>query len=151
MPKVYLAGPIIGHTYGAAQMWRDIARKRFAPDIQCFSPLRGKENLDRRGVPISNGGYPDSNPLNTDLAVLSRDMNDVLTCDLLLVNLLPADRAAIGSCMEIAWACAFRKPIVAVIRPDDVLHDHPLLRAAIGFRTGDLLEAVDIAKHILLP
>jgi len=49
MKKIYLAGPISGLTFEGAQDWRNYFTSKISPEIDCFSPLRGKDYLKIRG------------------------------------------------------------------------------------------------------
>lgn len=147
-PKVYLAGPISGLTYGVAQSWRDYAQDRLSPDIAAFSPLRRKQYLSNRG--IIEQSYEDA-PLSTDRGINTRDHFDCKTSDLILCNLLDVERVSIGTVMEIAWAFAYRVPLVLAIAKSGSVHDHPMIRECTGFRTDELDHAIDMTKAILLP
>lgn len=147
LPKVYLAGPISGLTYAGGQEWRSNMKAILAPEIACFSPLRAKEYLRVRGV--LEQSY--ATPLSSDRGIMTRDHNDCLTADLILVNLQACgSRVSQGTLMEIAWGFAYRKPVVAIMERKGNVHDHPMVREAIGFRTDDWEEAVHIVRSILL-
>jgi nucleoside 2-deoxyribosyltransferase len=147
-PKVYLAGPITGLTFGNAQSWREYAKDRLSPDIDAFSPLRQKDFLANHGV--LDQSYSDS-PLSTDRGINTRDHHDCKTSDLILCNLLDAHRVSIGTVMEVAWSFAYRVPLVMVMPESGGVHDHPMVRECIGFRTDCLDHALDITMAILLP
>ena len=147
-PRVYMSGPISGRTYDLAKDWRDYARDRLAPDIVCYSPLRAHDHLKDEGE--LRGAYPQY-PLTTSAALTARDRYDCLTCDLLLVDLTGACEVSIGTCVELGWADAFRKPIVLVMEPKNNVHDHPLVRSVCAFRTDVLEEGLQIVRGILLP
>ena len=68
----------------------------------------------------------------------TRDRFDATRCDLLFVNLLGAKETSIGTVMEIAWADLLRKPIVLAIEPEGNIHDHGMIKEAIGFRVPSL-------------
>lgn len=146
--KVYLAGPISGLTYGNAQDWRRTVREALGPDAECFSPLRSKGFLVSEGV--LEQGYA-CHPLSTDRGIMTRDHWDCQTCDLLSVNLLDAPRVSIGTVLEIGWAYAYQKPIVCVMEASGDLHEHPMIREAIGYRLQTLEEAIHVARAILRP
>lgn len=148
LPKVYLAGPISGLTYGDAQSWRSYAKDKLAPDINGFSPLRCKEYLTGFGVIAQS--YEDT-PLSTDRGINTRDHWDCKTSDLILCNLLDVERISIGTVMEIAWSFAYRVPLVLAIAKSGSVHDHPMIRECVGFRTDNLDHAIQITKSILLP
>jgi nucleoside 2-deoxyribosyltransferase len=147
-PKIYLAGPIAGLTFDDAQDWREDVRAMLAPEIDAYSPLRQKHFLRKHGV-IEQTAY--TNPMATDRGIMTRDHWDCQTSDLILCNLLDTKRVTIGSVMEIAWAYAYRKPLIVVMEPSGNLHDHPMVRDAIGYRVPTLDAAVAVARAILLP
>jgi hypothetical protein len=64
------------------------------------------------------------------------------------VNFLGSRRVSIGSVMEIAWADAWRKPIVVVMDKGQ-LHDHSMIREVAGFVCRDLDEAIGAAVMVL--
>lgn len=147
--KVYLAGAISGLTYGEAQEgWRAYASTRLNESgIPAYSPLRAKDYLDAHGK--LEGSY-DEFPLSSAKGILTRDRWDVMTCDLVLMNLVGTEKVSIGSVMEAAYADAFRKPLVLVLEPENI-HMHPMLEQAAGFISSDLDEALTIVEAILLP
>jgi nucleoside 2-deoxyribosyltransferase len=148
-PKVYLAGPITGLTFEDAQGWRDIAARSLAPEINAFSPLRNKTFLSGRGA-IHSKPYLGV-AMATDRGIMTRDHWDCLTADLILVNFLGARYPSIGTAMEIGFAFAYRKPVVAIMEHEGNVHDHGMIREAIGYRTHDFDEALEIVRAILLP
>lgn len=145
--KVYLAGPIAGLTYDEGQDWRENVKDALAPDIECYSPLRNKEFLRTSGV-IGTSAF--THPMATDRGIMTRDHFDCQTSDLIFCNLLGTARVTIGTVMEIAWAFAYRKPLVVVMEKGNNLHDHPMIREAIGYRTDNFVEATAITRAILL-
>ena len=147
-PKIYLAGAISGLTYDDAEAWRHGVASALSPDIECFSPLRNKQYLRSEGV--LEQSYPHS-AFSSDRGINTRDHWDCMTSDLIFVNLLGASRVSIGTVMEIAWAYAYRKPCVVVMEPSGNVHEHPMIREAIGFRVQTLEEGIVAARAILLP
>jgi nucleoside 2-deoxyribosyltransferase len=149
MPRIYLAGPITGLTYDGAQDWRKAARDALKPDgISAYSPLRQMNFL--RSAVVLEGSY-ETHPLSTSRGIMTRDHDDCMKADLILANLLGADRVSIGTVMEIAWAYAYRVPVVAMIEPSGNVHDHSMIREALGYRVSDLESAIDLVRSILLP
>lgn len=154
-PSVYLAGPITGLTYDSASDWRSDAIHEFKlVGIAAFSPLRAKNylrafgELDSAGTP--EGKYIGVNPLSDPKGIMGRDRFDVRTRDMVLVNFLGAERVSVGSCIEIGWADAWRKPVVAVMEEDNV-HRHAMVNEACNFIVPTLEEAIEIVKVVLLP
>lgn len=146
--KVYLAGPIAGLTYDAGQNWREAFADAMPAAIACYSPLRSKAYLrgDAIGTaPIHMG------PLSTDRGIMARDHMDCRTADLIVANFLGAERVTIGTAMELAWAFAYGKPVVAIMEPSGNLHDHPMIREAISFRVPCILQAASLVPAVLLP
>jgi Nucleoside 2-deoxyribosyltransferase len=147
MSKVYLAGPISGLPYAQAQVWRNVVADSLGPMIECYSPLRCKDYLRVHGA--LEGSY-EGNPLSTDRGIMTRDHWDCMTCDLVFANLLGAtERVSIGTAMEIAWAHAYRKPLVLVIEDAGNIHDHPMIREAVGFRVSTIAQGLETTRAIL--
>ncbi len=144
----YLAGPISGASYGTATDWRQYAKMQLEPSILGMSPLRAKDYLQNETA--IGDSYEDS-VLSCQRGIMTRDFNDCKRADILIVNLLGADRVSIGTVMEIAWAFSNRIPVVAIMEPKGNLHDHAMIREAIGFRVTSLDEAIEVAKAVLLP
>ena len=113
-PSVYLAGPIAGLHYDAAQDWRSAVRDALAPEIDAFSPLRSKEYLRKEGVLRDQYAYA---PLSSDRGITTRDHFDCQRCDIIFCNLLGANSVSIGTVMEIAWSYSYSKPLVLLMEP----------------------------------
>ena len=148
MKKIYLAGPISGLTFEGAQDWRTYFSNKINLEIQCFSPLRGKDYLKMRG-PLE-GSYDDF-PLSSDRGITTRDRNDCMGADLVVFNMLGATRVSIGTMVEFGWADAARVPSVLVMEKTGNVHDHPMVRELAGFRVTNLEDAIAIAEIVLLP
>jgi nucleoside 2-deoxyribosyltransferase len=155
-PSVYLAGPITGLTYDDGNGWREDVIDDFDDaGIDAFSPLRMKQYLRRFGLLSAKDqdgrhNYDGVHPLSSDKGIMMRDRHDVTSRDMMLVNFLGAERVSIGTCIEIGWADAARKPIVIAMEDDNV-HRHAMVEEALGYRVHTLTEAVEIVKAILLP
>lgn len=148
MLKAYLAGPISGLSYDAAEDWRRRARAGLAPEIAAYSPLRAQAPVLRDQGRLQ-GSY-EENVLTSARGILARDHWDCRTADLVLVNLLGAATVSIGTVLEIAWAHAYGKPLVVAIEPGNC-HQHPMLSRLIDYPVASLSEAVAVARAILLP
>src|SRR3990167_5733479 len=97
-PKVYLSGPMAGLTYEAGIAWRDYAKDKLGPEINCLNPYRGKEYL--KGQIIKNQEY--TQVMSTPKAITIRDNWDTINSDVVLVNLTYYTKFSIGTIMEIA-------------------------------------------------
>lgn len=147
MPKkaLFLAGPLTGLSYREALGWRKYVESRLPADVIAFSALRGKEYVaDER---ILKDTYPE-HLLSTPQGTITRDRYDVSRCDALFVNLLKADRISIGTIMEMAWADAWRIPIILAMEKGNI-HDHAFVRQVAAFIASDLDEAIQTAVDVV--
>ena len=147
--KVYLAGPIRGLTYEGCNSWREYAIKELAEhNIIGISPMRCKEYLNTGELLLEC----DENPLSSSKGIVIRDRWDVTkNCDILLANLLGAEKVSIGTMFEYGWADAMRKPIITIMESQGNVHDHAFIKETTGFRVKTLEEALKIARAILNP
>ncbi|MBI4215198.1 MAG: hypothetical protein HY602_00545 [Parcubacteria group bacterium] len=143
---IYCAGPMTGLSYDAIVCWHEYLMKKLPPKITILSPMRGKEYLaDQESIK----NVYEKHPLASQRGLTCRDRNDVMRCDLLLVNFLGAKQVSIGTIIEIGWADMLRKPIVIAMEPDNI-HSHAMVRDAAGFIVPTLDEAIEIAILVLL-
>lgn len=144
--KVYLAGPILGLSTQDATDWRIIASRNFERlGLLALSPMRHKEYLAGYDV------LPDSaeeHVLSSQKGIVARDRNDVLRCDAVLMYLIGAPKASIGTMVELGWADAYRKPVIAVMTPGDI-HWHAFVRELSGFIVPTLGEGIDTVFEVL--
>jgi hypothetical protein len=144
--KLYLCGPITGLTYGASVEWREYVADNLPNYIDPVSPMRGKQYLEREKV--IGLSYEDI-PLSCRKGITCRDRYSVMDCDMILVNLLGAEKVSIGSVMEIAWADMLRKPICLVIEKEGNVHDHPIVNEVAGFVVHTLDDGIKICDAVL--
>ena len=150
--KIYLAGPISGVSWDTATEWRrDFSKKlqRISPVLHAASPLRKKEYLSGRES-IATFVEESLSPLSTARGIMTRDHWDCMDSHLIVANLLGTQRVSIGTVMEIAWAHAYRKPLILVMEKTGNPHDHPMITEATGFRVDNLDDAVHLCGAILL-
>lgn len=152
-PKVYLAGPISGCSYGGCTEWRVGVREQLTKyGIFGFSPMRAKDYLkDNENISADGKDYERLSVMSTARGVMTRDRFDTTTADVILLNLLGSTRVSIGSMVEVGWADANRVPIVCAIELAGNPHEHMMLSEAIGFRVASLEEAVKVVVNILKP
>lgn len=149
--KVYLAGPITGESWDEANDWReDFIRRTIDsyPQLVGYSPLRYKTYL--RNETKIHHSYEET-VFSSQRGIFARDFNDVLTADLVFVNLLNTKIISVGTIMEIAWAHAFNIPRVVVMEKENNIHEHPMLREACSFRVETFDEGFEVVAKILLP
>jgi nucleoside 2-deoxyribosyltransferase len=150
MKTVYLAGPITGLTYDDGQDWRLQAIEWLqAYGIAGRSPLRCKEFLKSIGTITDHRTLEIANPLSMDAGIITRDRNDVMTCDAVLMNLSGAKGVSIGTMIEVGWADAFRKPLIVVMENSGSCHEHAMVRCAAGYRVTDLKAGLAICATVL--
>jgi nucleoside 2-deoxyribosyltransferase len=144
---LYCAGPILGTSYEESAKWRKYVAKKLPPYIKAVSPLRGKNYLI--GETNMQHSHEDM-PLSSRKGIVCRDRMDVMRADMILVNFLGAKKVSIGTVMEIAWADALRKPIVLVMRGNNV-HSHSMIEEVSGFIVPDLDQAISVVTAVLSP
>lgn len=145
-PLVYLAGPITGLSYNGATDWRDAAKNKLDDHhILGLSPLRAKDYL--LGETTIGDSYEDS-ILSCQKGITARDRFDCQRCDVVLLNLLGAERVSIGSMIEIGWADSARVPVVSVFE-EGSLHDHAMVREISGFIASNMDDALNTIIAIL--
>lgn len=177
--NVYLAGPIVGVEYGKARFgWRrefeqllhwqpywstenDVTGHvtSLAPSlrpetqhIHLFSPMRGRLLMDAEDVVAPGVEYTLDDPLENAKSMLLRDTNDIRYCDLVVVNLVGATRAALGTTAEMGFAYALNKPVVLIMEKDpSVFHYHGFITGIASFWVETVPEAVDVVKTLLTP
>jgi len=149
-PTVYLAGPITGLDYGGVTEWRiQVARALSSAGIEPFSPMRAKDFL--KDIKVFSKDGEEGGQLATAEAINMRDHWDCRTKDLVFVNFLGAKQVSIGTVMEIAWAHAYRTPVVVVMEDEGNPHDHAMLLQSGGhFRANSLEQGILHTKAILL-
>lgn len=144
---VYLAGPIAGLQYGDSTSWREYVAGCMPEQIKTASPLRGKLYLaNETHIQDSYEQYA----LSSRKGITARDRMDVMRCDMVLINFAGADKVSMGTCIEVGWADAWRKPMVIVMDETNI-HYHAMIRECAGFVVPTLEEAINIVKRVLLP
>lgn len=117
--KIYLAGPITGWSYNNARHgWRksfaDMLADR-APHLECYSPMREKEFLEKDQCIGGEADYQSLHGFGTPQGILTRDYNDVFTCDAMVACFLGATAPSIGTCVEFGFAKSHNKPVIMVM------------------------------------
>lgn len=123
--KIYLAGPITGLDYKEARLgWRkdfsDLLKARDAIHLECYSPMREKEFLEKEQCISGVADYESLHGFGTPWGILTRDHNDVRTCDAMVACFLGAKKVSIGTCVEVGFAHAYRKPLILVMEPEAI-------------------------------
>jgi len=153
MKTIYLAGPITGLHHSDTVNWRKQFMSLMGADVECFSPMRGKDHLAR--LDKIEHSYP-NDILANQRSIMTRDRYDCTRCSLIVMNLLkeamPLDlKPSLGTVMELGWADLARIPVIAMIDKEGSPYDHPMVNEAIGFRVETIEQASRTAKIILFP
>ena len=155
---VYLAGPITGLSYhDARHTWRHEFTTLLPEHIHALSPMRAKEFLSQEQVLVGDPDMYPEHQMATPSGIVTRDRNDVHTCDAMVACFLGArQRVSIGTVGECFWADAYRKPIIMVIEEangdgQDNIHLHAMLTELAGYRVPTLEEAAHLVTHLLTP
>lgn len=137
MPKIYLAGPMTGHSFDEANDWRRDATGALAMvEIETLSPMRGESYLQPGTIPHTPG-------------IPARDRNDIATCDAVLMNLLEmGSRVSIGTMIELGWADMLRKPVI-LVRRADCLSQHVMVNAMLSWDVRTLNEGIELAADVV--
>ncbi|RDJ35327.1 MAG: hypothetical protein DWQ19_10965 [Crenarchaeota archaeon] len=162
----YLAGPITGCSFDECVDWREYMIKKLPSEIVGLSPMRGKTYLEDVekiadsydhsagqgfGVIKQTSVSHLSHVMSCMRGITTRDFNDCRRSDVIVVNLLGAEKVSIGTVMEIAWAKAFNIPLVLIMEEKGNVHEHAMVNECTGFRVKTCDEAIDVATMLLLP
>lgn len=149
--RVYLAGPITGLSYDEARHgWREEFKLLLPAHIRCVSPMRAKEFLRNETALIGDSKMYPGHLLAMPKGIVTRDRNDIRTCDAVVAFFLGAKNISIGTCIEFGWADAYRKPVVLIMEPGNV-HDHAMITEIAGYITPSITEAAHVITHLLTP
>lgn len=149
-PRVYLAGPIKGLEYGDSVAWREVMQVALAPEIEAFSPMRGKSALRSLDGPLGSEYGDEFMLLCSPRAIVTRDRFDVVRADLVIVNLSGAEHVSIGTMFEIAWSSLRGIPVVIIDDYSTDTHRHPFVTECADWIVGDLEDAAHVARSVLL-
>ena len=143
---VYLAGPITGLTFQGATDWRTHAAALLDSDnVECLSPLRGKDFLKNAGV-LHAGTY--DGILTTGKGIMRRDFFDCTRSTAVLVNLLGAEKISMGTVMELGWCYQAQIPTVVVMENNNI-HNHVMVNEACTYTVGSIEQAIETMKFLL--
>lgn len=162
--KVYLAGPISGLSYEGAVDWREYAEERLSDTLGPFvdprSPMRMKEHL-KHVEEFRPTGY-DTEEIMDSRAVVARDIFDVRTADVILMNLAHVERVSVGTMIELGAAAALNKLVVTVMPYEERTerpagrgvtsspnpHDHLFVYELSGIVVPDLDAAIEVISAL---
>lgn len=150
---VYLCGPITGLTYGDARhSWRKHFPSLLPEHIFCLSPMRGAELMHKNQVLMPKAEYDSQHIIENPRGILTRDENDIRTCDLMVANFLGAPKPSIGSICEFGMARVLRKPVVLVMEKDGSnVHTHGFITEIACYWVDSLEDAAEVTTTLLTP
>ena len=121
------------------------------------SPYRGRDRSQI--IKMNNYHYIVSEaPVSSRLSniLVSRDLKDVIDCDIVLVNLkeTKGGRPSIGTIAELAWAYEHHKPVICVVdkeSTDTHYYKHPFMHQFVSQWVSTLEEAVNLIVNYWHP
>lgn len=149
---VYLSGPISGLTFAECTEWRRrMADQLEDYDLEVLDPMRDVTApspdtlIDELVLGI---GSVDASMLS-DRGIMVRDHHDTCRADLLVINLLGAKKASIGTVAELAWAYDRNIPTIVLMENDGNVHDHPFVREMTSYRVDHPDRAMRVVLSVL--
>jgi nucleoside 2-deoxyribosyltransferase len=134
-----------GMTVQEAQSWRNYITSNLPKEFKILSPLRGQ-------VPLKEDRTIESSYCNSlfcsQRAITSRDRNDIMQSDVMILNLLGAKRVSIGSIFEAGWADMRRIPIILIMEKSGNVNDHPILREVASWIVPTLDKALKVCRSV---
>ena len=126
--KIYLSGPIMDESHGAARQWRDTAKLLLGNKFQLLDPMRRKF-VDRE-VDSAN-------------EIVEFDLRDVREADLILVNY---NKPSIGTSMEVFYAAHDLGKFIVAFSPFEYRNCSPWM---VRYCTKILPDLETAAEYIL--
>lgn len=145
---VYLSGPITGLGYQEARYgWRrDVQAALWGESITVLSPMRHEAHLAEMSTIDTH--YPD-HFFSKAKVIVEKDRLDIKRSDIMLVNVLGAQRVSIGTVSEIAMAYEQGKQTILVMEDSGNPHEHPFVTELVSLRLNNLDDAVAAIKSLL--
>ena len=144
MKSVYMAGSIAGKMYDECVEWREELRRNLHPFyFTILSPMRNKEFLKGKKC----GHCHDEHLMARVDVIIARDMHDVRTCDVFVMNIDPEDPVSVGSCVEYGLALA-NPNIIKVVICDSPASIHPFIMNTSDVVAGTVGEAAEFINSL---
>ena len=105
--KIYLCGPIMDETEGAAAEWRQVCHQKLDDKFRILDPMR--RNFKDREVDSAN-------------EIVEFDLQDIRDANIILVNY---SKASIGTSMEVFYASNELKKFVIAFSPFSFQNSSP--------------------------
>ena len=147
MSTVYLSGPITGLTYHDARYgWRKDFSNRLDPGVYVLSPMRHEGHLAEIKGPLSSN-YP-SHLFSHGKMIVAKDFLDIDRSDLVVANFLGSEKVSRGTLVELGYAHAKGKTIVAIVEKDNI-HYYPFVTELAAVVVEDIQTAATIVNSLL--
>jgi hypothetical protein len=147
MFRVYLSGPITGHTKRAIRAWRSLCTRRLSGIAKVIDPAR--YDIDPEVAFLC-----DSTParelsrLQLGRNLIARNKILIESCNLVLANVLGArERVSIGTVAEIFTAVTLGKPVIVIREAHGNVHDHAMLNAVVSRLCYSLDEGISAVNE----
>jgi nucleoside 2-deoxyribosyltransferase len=149
--RVYLSGPIWGRSYSEATEWRNEVYEVLSDYAEVLDPMRDRHLAPgaSEDEPILTALVSEDMTLATDRGIVARDYYDTITSNLLIINLLGAERVSTGTVSEMAWAYHLRIPMIVIVEPTGNPHDHAFIREMTSYRVDSIDRAIRVAKSLM--
>jgi nucleoside 2-deoxyribosyltransferase len=139
---IYLAGPIGGLTIQQAhqrrlRIIRAFVNKDISRHFTFLDPCRDDFNPEHLQYD------------NPDARINRACLWDIDRSDLIFFDFSNSEKISKGSLIEVGYAFAHHKPMVAWIEKNNI-HDHEMLRDMIPFRFEHLRDAVEFIEEMLV-
>lgn len=147
--KLYLCGPITGHSASDIKGWRDAVRSALDSRVEIIDPASAPydASLDHLEKETSSEALE---RLAHGRFINQRNKALISGSDLVLANLLGSgDRISIGSIGELFWADAFGKPVILIREQTGNPHDHAMLNALAATICDSLEDGLNKAEEML--
>lgn len=147
--RIYLSGPISHFTWAQATQWRFDLYEELSEYAEVLDPMRDVEPPEDPNTLVTEAMGSIDPVMMTDRGIVTRDYHDTITATILIVNLLGAQKASVGTIAEISWAWHLKIPTIVIMENDDNPHEHPFIREQTSFRVNTVHRAIAVAKSIM--
>lgn len=146
MAKVYLCGSITNKSYQEAVFWRHTITDYLEfMGHSALCPMRGKEHI--RHLEIIPQALPDVEGCDVD-QIFSRDIQDIDEADMLFAYLPDLEvQPSIGSLVEMGYAYAKGKPIIAYVPESKI--KHPFINGICVLATHNWFLALNTLSEVI--
>jgi len=143
--RVYLAGPITGHSPGDIANWRETVRAE-CKDVDFVDPALAAYDAGNSYSKPETGAEA-LRRLNHGRFVLDRNKLLIKNCDLIFANVLGGnDRVSIGTVGELFLAYSYGKSVIVVREQSENIHDHAMLNAIASTVCFSLEEGCEVLR-----